>query len=341
MDRVSEFLNRVLGHYEAYPLFIKIAVGMILFSITMVILVNLGIILRRTFSAINELRLTKAKNRLTDELSVSLVGIDMSHDKDVNRLSNRLSNVYLRDQQLSQLIMDQLIFFRRNFSDTVGQAVYLIFNKLELVQRSLKKLKMPSWDKKAEALREIQEMPPEEVGFEILEPYIINKNDDLRIEAQAAYIRLNKPAPFAFLHDATEPMPEWHQIILFETALNTEDLVVPQFKEFFGNPEPTVLVFCIKMIEQHHQLDAIPALIRLLDNASVKVKLQVIHALGKLDAEEAEEKFKDIFNEQELQVRVKIIEVIGKIASGEQLDFLKDQFLISQEFEIISASSCA
>ncbi|HXI00675.1 MAG TPA: HEAT repeat domain-containing protein [Sphingobacteriaceae bacterium] len=342
MHSLSIIINILQEPYSTYPIYIKIALIGIIVSLAIVLLTYLEIIFRRLESTSKSLRINEAKNLVTEELTNNLMLEDESDKKSVNSVATKLKKLTRGDIIFNQIIIDELIFFHRNFSDNTGRLLSRLYNRLNLKELSLKKLKNRSWNVQAQGLREIQEMPALTLkNKELIQPLLFSENNDLRIEAQAAYLRMNREHPFDFLNYADEDLLDWHQIILLEVIYNTEDLKVPVFSKWLDSPNITVITFCIKLIVNYHQLDAIPKLISLLDHPKIKIREDAVAALGKLYAEQSETRLVEIFAEQVLSVKLLIIEALGLIASGKNIDFLRSQFLVDDDFSIIKTAGCA
>ncbi|NDC42321.1 MAG: HEAT repeat domain-containing protein [Chitinophagia bacterium] len=72
----------------------------------------------------------------------------------------------------------------------------------------------------------------------------------------------------------------------------------------------------------------------LLNNKDHYFRADAINCLGKLSAEVAEDKLVKIYNTQPINCQIEILKAFGSIASGRQLEFLKQEFLFSSNFDI-------
>jgi len=72
----------------------------------------------------------------------------------------------------------------------------------------------------------------------------------------------------------------------------------------------------------------------LLDTKDHYFRANAINCLGKLSAEAAEERFVKIYNTQPVNCQNEILKALGRIASGRHLEFLKQEFLYSSNFDI-------
>ncbi|TKC12751.1 HEAT repeat domain-containing protein [Pedobacter polaris] len=328
--------------FNQYPLFIEIAIVIILLSVVLFIIGNVSLLFKRIFDAYHDVRIKKAKELVTAELTADLMMDDSLTDHDFDKYAIRIRELMLKNRLFKQVLIDQVIFYHRNFTDSTSRILQKLFNQLNLADSALKKLKRGAWELRAKGLKEIQEMMTGESNYvQLLNPLLNDKNNDLRIEAQAAYIRLHKENPFKFLAHTTEELLEWHQILLCEIITNTPNLEVPEFRIYLRSKNESVCSFCIKLIEYYQQLDAIPDLINLLDHPSQKIRAAAVSLLGKLDAEQAERLMIAKFPMEDLKIQLKILESVGEIGSGENLTFLQTQFLESEEFTLVKTAGCA
>jgi HEAT repeat protein len=90
----------------------------------------------------------------------------------------------------------------------------------------------------------------------------------------------------------------------------------------------------LKLIAHYDQQSAIPAVLELLNNKDHYFRADAISCLGKLSAEMAEDRLIRIYNNQPINCQIEILKALGKIASGKQLEFLKQEFMFSSNFDI-------
>ncbi|TCC88506.1 hypothetical protein EZ428_17845 [Pedobacter frigiditerrae] len=223
--------------------------------------------LNRTISKHVELRLKSIRDLVAGQLMVDLLNDKELSTHELNSWASKIISLSRKKRGYNQILIDQIIFYHHNFTGHTTIMLKSLFNKLKLAAYAERKLKKNNWVLKAKGLREIQEMTPI-TKEDMLKPLINHKNDDLRIEAQATYIRLNQTNPFDFFEHINEELSVWHQILLFETVTNTPNLAIPRFSQFLGVKNPSLVSFYLKLIAHYHQLDAVMALINLLNLSS-------------------------------------------------------------------------
>jgi hypothetical protein len=253
---------------------------------------------------------------------------------------NKVKDLKAKNRWVTQVLIDQIIYLKRNFTDKTSSMLARLYQQLDLKSSSLNKLKSRSWQVRARGIMELREMAPLMKTADIV-PYTHSRNDDLRVEAQAAYIRLNTADPFSVLFDTQEILVEWHQMILFDVITRNAQITIPSFKKWLNSSNCSIVIFCIKLIVHYTQLDAIPDLIDLLDHYDKEVQNRAINALGKLEAVEAGRVMVDRYPLFSKSCKIEVLIALARIGSKEQLSFLKNEFLEVNDFYLRKYAMCA
>ncbi|MVT10636.1 HEAT repeat domain-containing protein [Chitinophaga tropicalis] len=233
-----------------------------------------------------------------------------------------------------QALINRLIHYRNNVRGSMGEQLRNLYIQLELDKDSLKKMKSRKWDLKVQALAELTSMNMSIADVTIL-PLTNSRNRELRAAARHAYIKLSKNEPFKFFDVVTEPLLMWDQVELFRIISTTEHIAIPNFAQWITySTNKSIVSFCLKLVVHYNQISAVPAVIKLLDTKDHYLRADAINCLGKMKIEEVEEKLIHIFNSQPQNCRVEILKALGRINSGKYVDFLRQEFLHSTDFEI-------
>jgi hypothetical protein len=167
----------------------------------------------------------------------------------------------------------------------------------------------------------------------LIEGLIHSKSSEIRIEAQATYIILNKQHSFHFLKELNEPILEWHQLILFNLITHIKLKELPLFSTWLASSNASVIELCLKLIAHFQQFEAQDQIIQLLEYPDVKIQSLAIKVLGEFEAVKAEESLVKRYALVDDKLKVDIIHALGRISSGKQLNFLLDA-VNSPVFEI-------
>lgn len=326
---------------SGYPTIIIIALVVIVLSILTTVFVYLDILFSRLRAEQVKDRTDKDRKFVSDNInnySLMIGGIGTAARDGARGVVTELRKI--KDVIGRKVLMDQIMYLSRNFSRNTYNKMHGLYRKLGLKRTSQNKLKDSAWEKKAAGIRELREMNVTTTPQEILQ-YVHSPNDDLRIEAQAAYIRLNKENPFGFLDEATEFMPEWHQIILFDEINRYDNIQIPSFKQWLSSDNIGVVLFSIKMIVHYKQKDAFPELVKLLSSEEEKVQRRAISALGNLDADMAQAHLYEYYSDYSVHGKAEAMIAFSKVTQPEYRDFLRSEFVNGEDYMIRKNAFCA
>jgi hypothetical protein len=265
---------------------------------------------------------------LNDELASDVPADQVALPTDVFRLP-----VFAK-RWARQVLIDRLIEYHNNVRGAMGEQLRNLYIQLELDKDSLRKLKSRKWDKKVQALAELSNMNMSIADVTIL-PLTNSRNRELRAAARNAYIKLSKNEPFKFFEVVTEPLLMWDQVELFKIISTTEHIAIPNFAQWITySSNKSIVSFCLKLVVHYNQISAMHAVMKLLDTKDHYLRGDAINCLGKLKAEDAEEKLLHMYNSQPLNCRLEILKAIGRINSGRHVEFLRQEFLHSSDFDV-------
>lgn len=328
-----------LHYFTDLPLIIQIAAVSIVISVCMIIFIQLRIIYTRAKGYQRQRRLAKItpvidaviseqvilRNDILDQgRNVQDIPLDLSGFE--HRLFHKAVN--------RQLLLERLIDYRKSFGGKTGGLLRRIYLELGLDKMSFKKMKSFSWNNKVKGILELTDMDIV-ISDVIILPLTNSKRHELRAEARNAYIKLSKNEPFKFFDISTEPLLMWDQIELFKTITTTENIAIPNFARWvtYSNNK-SIISFCLKLIVHYNQVDAAPAVMKLLDNKDHVLRAEAINCLGKLKYEEVEQQLIYIYSNQPLKCQLEILKAIGRFETRKSIHFLKQEFLYSTDFDI-------
>ena len=102
------------------------------------------------------------------------------------------------------------------------------------------------------------------------------------MEAQIALVRLGDKNPFEFLSQLIRPFSLWEQITLHELIIQ-HNIPVPPFKRWLTSPNPTVVMFALRMIREFKQKDAEDDLRETLQHPEPEVRQLAVQVAGDLE----------------------------------------------------------
>ncbi|MDX9812107.1 MAG: HEAT repeat domain-containing protein [Bacteroidales bacterium] len=225
------------------------------------------------------------------------------------------------DNYRRQVLVDQMIDVSENLKGDDEKKLFTLYKQLGLDRDSVRRARDRRWHKKIKGFRELAFMNIKDANDAIFKA-LDSKNEILRMEAQIALVRLSDDDHFAFLSDLKRPFSLWEQITLHELIIQ-HDIPVPSFSKWLGSSNPTVVMFCLRMIREFKQKDAEEGIRALFDHRSIEVKQLAIQVAGDLDMRSTLEPMKKMYKDQEYKVCLEIVRSMGKMPDPSMLGFLK------------------
>ncbi|MBN8718775.1 MAG: HEAT repeat domain-containing protein [Sediminibacterium magnilacihabitans] len=334
----ERFFRQNFFYFDRYPLVIKIAVLLTLIAVITILVAYSSILLRRFAAYLREKRLHAIHPHI-DELLTEYVLLNEDAMMQVPVEEVRLqTEVFLsrqfRKRWQKQALIDRMIHFKKNVTGDISMLLTRVYVETGLDKFSMSKLKKMGWSSKVIGIVELTSMDMTIADVTIL-PLTNSRNRTLRAEARNAYIKLSKNDPFKFFDVTMEPLLMWDQLELFRTITTTEGLSIPNFARWISySTNKSIVAFCLKLALHYNQREAIPSIIHLLNTRDHYLRADTINCLGKFMAEDAEEKLVHMYFNQPVNCQIEILKALGRIATGNHLDFLKNEFLRSTDFEL-------
>lgn len=278
---------------------------------------------------IREFYQRRRDSNLKERIITMLANVLVFGDNDdtgsiVTHFLPRFSRLPLYRESIRKILVTELLKNHSSFSGRTAEILREIYLQLKLDKKARENLTSRYWDKQIEAIRELTEMSVKDECEKILK-YTNDRNPQLRLEAQTAFIKLCVDNPFRFMDTVKEEILDWHQVILFEVITKTETMARPRFSFWLNSVNDSVVLFCLKLIEFYQQFDALTNLIYLINHHNLKIRASAIDILGRMEAEMAESHLVANYPNQPLPIKVKILNTLGLIASGGCLPFLDSQ----------------
>ncbi len=337
----NDLVSLLFLAYEQFmylSLFIEIALIFIFIAIIVTLMSYGSILFRRYDSYVYQKRMAHLSPIIEDLITEQvLLNENLGKDIPVDEIEfdqQAISNKLFRKPVVRQILIDTLIRYRKNFRGEVGELLRKLYTEMNLIEDSFAKLRTFKWETKIKALVELTQMDIP-ISDSMLLPLTNSTNPTLRAASRNAYIQLSKNEPFKFFDIATEPILPWDQLEMFKIITNTKDVTIPNFSRWVSySNNKSIVTFCLKLIAHYDQQSAIPAIIELLSTKDHYFRAHAINCLGKLSAEIAEEKLVTIYTSQPVNCQIEIIIALGRISSGKHLEFLKQEFLFSSNFDV-------
>jgi hypothetical protein len=334
---LTDLLFTAYQQFGYLPLFIEIALTFIIIAILSTIIAYSVILFRRWKGYVSDKRLAFISPQIEDLITEQVLlneNLEKIPVEEIEFDPAAINKNIYKKPWVRQVVIDIIIQYRKNFRGEVGELLRKLYIDMNLQKDSFDKMKTMRWDRKIKAVMELTQMDIPISDVTIL-PLTNSGNPSLRAAARNAYIQLSKNDPFKFFDIATEPLLPWDQLDMFKIITTTKDIAIPNFSRWVSySSNKSIVSFCLKLIAHYDQQSAIPSVMELLNNKDHYFRADAINCLGKLSAEVAEEKMVRIYNSQPINCQIEILKALGRIASGKYLEFLKQEFLYSSNFDI-------
>ncbi len=276
-----------------------------------------------------------------DKISQRFITSFIFEEEELNEARlEKFRNKFMNSDFNRQIFLQHLIILRKNIIGELSDKLQDLYRRLGLYSFSKQKLYVSSWDVIAKGIGELAEMGMRQ-DSELIRSFINHPNTILRSEAQIAFLKLQNNAPFSFLDDLEEPLLDWPQMQLGRAAQKTQLRNLPQFERWLNKKEPSIVIFCIRMISLYSQHTAAPRLIALLEHPVESVRLEAIAALCHLEVYEATDKMTEIFEGETMAVKLVILKTLPVIGGDEQLSFYESLLFKGEDKGIQLAASKA
>lgn len=334
METILPYLSSVDAFLDDFPSRISVALIIIFFSLSFLLIFYLLLAYKRLefiyFRARKKYWGEVLTNILTDFLSIA-DGDEIADP--VSHILREMKKLPLHSRFIREMLYQQILDFHHNFTGTTAENLRLLFLKLDLHKITEKRLHSGKDDIKIRGMIDTAQMQLHQF-IPLITKQIHSESPEVRIEAQATYIILNKQHSFDFLGHIKEPILDWHQLVLLElaTQINTREL--PVFSIWLNSENRSVVELCVKLIGHFQQFQATEKLITLLHHPDQEIQLLVIRVLGEFEATEAEDSLLKLYANGNTEVRAEVIKALGRTCSGNHMDFLLKEAK-SREFDIV------
>jgi hypothetical protein len=330
--------------WSSLPLFLKICLAIALTAMFGIVLVVLSIYLRRKVLQKEELQTALLSVQITDLLVASVVLTPANPSNSINKIdfdTRPFFKVGLSAKKVKQVLVQEMLNYRNYFSGRIAEQIRKLYLGLSLHKEAFARLAQSHWETRVNALSELFKMDVE-VPHEQLRELVQDKNRYIREFARLSLIKFSKNDPLQVLYAIDEPISQWEELEIYLLLQQRSDLDHTSLQGLISTAiDPSIASLALKLAIYYKQQSAIPQIIALIQTPDLKLRAEAVAALGKLEAKTAENYLFTIYPEQPRDIKLAIITAMGLIGSGNYLDFLADEFLSSEDFEIKKYASDA
>jgi hypothetical protein len=225
------------------------------------------------------------------------------------------------DNYRRQVLIDQMIDVSVNLKGDSEDKLTRLYMELQLDRDSIRRAHSRKWHLRIKGFRELAFMGIKEANDEMYKS-LNSRNEILRMEAQIALVRLSDKEHFDFLSKLERPFSLWEQITLHDLILQ-HNIPVPEFRKWLGSPNPTVVMFALRMIREFKQRDAEPDVKIALLHRDHRVSKLAVEVSGDLDLRGTLDTMKRMYKFQDYNGCLEIVKSMGKMPEQAMMGFLK------------------
>ncbi len=246
---------------------------------------------------------------------------------------------YLQNKFNRNVLIEEILLIYKELSGDAAENLRKLYLTLDLEKDSLKKVESTRWYIQAKGVKELAEMNISS-AYPIIYALINHPNKILRMEVHTAIVKLVNFSALTFLDESKYPISEWQQINILEVLSKSGNTYLPDFSQWLGSRNDSVVLFALKMVKFFHRIDHIKQILKLLKHDNLKIRKDVVDTIGELDAASALSTLKKQFYSDEKEFKLEVLRVSKKIAIEKDLPFLEVQ-LLNEDYDISLASANA
>jgi len=233
---------------------------------------------------------------------------------------------------LRQMMIDEMLKMKKNLSGAGVEDLYKLYDKLSLHEDSYRKLETKKYQLIVMGIRELSEM-----NFKTYYRFIYrctnHPQEDVRIEAQVAIVRLFGVKGLRFLSIVTYAISEWQQMTLLHLLNNMKKDKPKGFDKWFDSKNDSVIIFSLRLAEMYNCLEFLEKIQHLLHHPNDTVKIQSVFCTRNIYDESTEPQLLAYYPIVNKPVRMAILVVLQSLSTDLSIPFLYKQ-LFDNDVEI-------
>lgn len=253
---------------------------------------------------------------------------------DWNTYVSRLKRLNKRKNR--KILISILLNFHDNLKGGLEKQIPQIYTKLELELDSFKSVSSFLYYQKVRGIHELTLLYPEG-ALKVLPKLLIHSNENVRSEAQKAYIILHPDNPFHFLQRLNKPFTRWTQLSAFN-LLRLPQLKVPSFSIYLRSEHYDVQVFCLQMIIYFQQLENVSLIFKLLGSPLELIRFLAYTAINNLRLYDGRVPIKNKYRGETEKNKKEIVKALCNIGTDEDIDFL--EIIFKSESTALQIEAC-
>ncbi|MEA3461807.1 MAG: hypothetical protein U9R49_08005, partial [Bacteroidota bacterium] len=221
-----------------------------------------------------------------------------------------------------QILINQMIDLSVNLKGEIKEVIQDLYLRLGLKRDSLEKAHSRKWHQNVKGFRELAYMNIRDANEQIIKS-LNSRNSILRMEAQIAMVRLSDGNPYEFLDLLKKPLSLWEQVTLHELQIQ-HNLNVPDFKQWFGSENISVVMFALEMVTWYKQRGVGKEILELFEHENELVRNKSYKVCGEIGLKMALPPMSKKYPEETFRNKLEILTAFTKVPDEKYLKFLKN-----------------
>ena len=220
-----------------------------------------------------------------------------------------------------QFVIDELVAIKKSLTGEAAKNIVQLYNRLNLKQQSVQKLRHRKWYKKAAGLQELYIMDQADM---LLKMYRLtnSENEYIRMEAQIGIIHLAGFKGLRFLDIISYPIAGWQQIKLLDQLSQLQFEEMKGIHSWLQSPNNSVVVFALRLAEVYQQFQLHDAVIQCLSHPREAVRIQAVRTLTVIADDTTAAALAQAYQTERFTNRLNILDSLCTVATKEQSSFL-------------------
>jgi hypothetical protein len=226
------------------------------------------------------------------------------------------------NRHFRKFVAQELVSAKKNISGASADSLKQFYLQLGLDKYALRNLDSRQWYVRAEAIQELTIMHTDEFIGQ-LHIHTNDKNEYVRMEAQAAMVQFKGFEGLNFLDDIGYPLSNWQQIKLLQ-LLSLKPPSTISMDKWFKSTNNTVVIFALKLTRNYRRFELHDAITECLDHEDADVRYEAIRCLNEIYTDETSDHLIARFLQQGLKHQVAIARAMQNVGSKKDEMFLFD-----------------
>ncbi len=238
---------------------------------------------------------------------------------------------------IKKVFIGELTKASRDMAGTARENIKWVYEHLQLVKDSEKRLQSNRWHIKAKAIQELAQMQQKRYVKKLYK-LANHSNTFVRQEAQTAIVKMFGFSGLRFLNVVNYTISDWQQLCLLQ------ELTLKQISSFAGverwvrSSNTSVVTFALRLIETYHCYELHDEVAEQLNHPSEGVQKMAVQTLGEIYQPRTAALLIDAYNKVNRHLQFAVLKVFQKAATENEIPFLLEQLKHpDNQFKIMAA----